>query len=141
MRNMTSLFNSPRAKNKLTLVLGLGLSLLLFSCSNLSTTTNLDSENFVNYFAPSKVKIYPNEQALPAQHRLIGLVEGQDCQIKAHHAQPDEINARTDARRKANALNANGIIFSECALIEDKSCHAMLLCYGKAYQILESTDK
>ncbi len=135
---MTFLSNYLQIKKQYTF----GFSLFLFSCSNLSTTTNLDSENFVNYFAPSKVKIYPNEQALPAQHRLIGLVEGQDCQIKAHHAQPDEINARTDARRKANALNANGIIFSECALIEDKSCHAMLLCYGgKAYQILESTDK
>lgn len=109
------------------------------SCANIDNiSTNLDKENFDNYFAPSKVKILSSESELDSNSRLLGIVEGEDCQAKAHFAEPDEINARTQARGKAYELGANAIIFTGCANIipeNNKQCVAIKLCYGKAYLV------
>ena len=67
------------------------------------------------------------------------MVEGESCQEKSHHAAPNEIDARTEARGKAYKLGANAIIFSQCVLIEEdkaaKYCVASTVCYGRAYKI------
>jgi RcsF protein len=123
------------------------LLLLITSCSNNFFSTNLDKDNFRDYFSPSNVKIYQSEQDINARYQFIGIVEGQDCQVKAHHAAPDEINARTEARRLAYEKQANGIVFTKCALIpqeqlvqlsdstDAQQCHAIVICYAKAYAI------
>lgn len=103
-------------------------------------STNLDSENFENYFGPGKVTIYQDESEFADQYfQQIGLVEGQDCQEMKHHAAPDDIRARTDARLKAYKLGANGIIFSGCALVDQvpdgSQCVSTKVCYGIAYKI------
>ena len=132
-------------------------SLFLSACaSRYEVSTNLDSKNFKKYFSPTKVTIYKNEQDMLAQpsptnevvkkkYHYIGAIEGEDCQEKSHHQVPDEINARTDARRKAFELGANAIIFSGCALIEnnkaDKQCVATTVCYGKAYKLSASNNE
>lgn len=120
---------------------------LTTSCSNRYVSTNVDQENFSNYFSPTKVKIYKNESDFDAHYQFIGAVEGQDCQVKAHHAEPDEINARTQARQQAFNMQANGIVFSKCALLpqeqlvqlnnsnDAKQCYALVICYGKAYAV------
>ena len=113
----------------------LTLNLVVGCASQYQVSTNLDKENFRQYFSPAKVQIFQNEQELPARHKLVGLVEGQDCQIKAHHAAPDRIIARTEARRKAYEQGANGIIFTGCTEIESKQCTGLLVCYAKAYQV------
>ena len=111
-------------------------SLILIGCAgSYQTSTNLDKENFDEYFAASRVEIYESEHHLPKSHQLVGIVEGQSCQVKAHHAAPDKIMARTDARQKAYKQEANAIVFSQCAEIEDQQCHRLLICYGKAYQV------
>ncbi|WDE14506.1 rcsF protein [Thalassomonas haliotis] len=111
---------------------------LLAGCSSqYKVSTNLDEENFRDYFSPTRVKIYQNEQEFPGDYRYIGLVEGQDCQLKAHHAVPDEINARSGARRQAVQKNANAVIFTGCADIESARCVSLRVCYAKAYQVLE----
>lgn len=130
--------------------------MLISACaSRYSVSTNLDNENFKNYFSPTKVVIYKDEQAMLAQsnsandakkkkYHYLGAVEGEDCQAKEHHQAPDEINARTNARRTAFELGANAIIFSGCALIEnneaDKQCIATIVCYGKAYRISANNE-
>jgi len=123
------------------------LILLLASCSTGYVSTNLDKENFSDYFSASNVEIYSSEKEFNARHQFIGMVEGQDCQVKAHHAVPDEINARTQARRQAFDNKANGIVFSNCALLSQEKlaqlnssndaqqCHAIVICYAKAYAI------
>lgn len=128
------------------------LFLLLFSfisaCStNYTVSTNLDKQNFTDYFSAPAVQVYDNEQALPPRHKFITSVEGQDCQEQAHHAPPDRINARTQARKRAYEKKANAIIFSGCAVLtqEDlaqlslssdaRQCHAITICYGKAYLV------
>ena len=101
-------------------------------------STNLDRENFKSYFSPTTVKIYTDEKEFTGKHEFLGLVEGESCQEKSHHAAPNEIDARTEARGKAYKLGANAIIFSQCVLIEEdkaaKYCVASTVCYGRAYK-------
>ena len=125
-------------------------TLLLTSCnSNLSVSTNLDTVNFKDYFSPAKVTIYQSEEQITKRYKFIGLVEGEDCQLKVHHAAPDEINARTKARKQAFERKANAIIFTGCATIDatsangqpqKKHCLSTLVCYGKAYQLYTNTE-
>ena len=131
-------------KKHLALILATAVS----ACStNYQVSTNLDKKNFQHYFSAAKVKVYQHEQDIPARHQFIGLVEGQDCQAKPHHAAPDKVNARTQARQQAFAKNANSIVFTGCAELTQKQlaklnksndaqqCHAIIICYGKAYAI------
>ncbi len=141
----------PIKKLPLTIVLSLLLGLI--SCnSNYSVSTNLDKSNFKDYFSPSKVSIYESEKDIEGKHEYVGLVEGEDCQLKSHHSSPDKINARTDARRIAYEKGANGIIFTGCALVESnsnaqhtnldsKQCVSTMVCYGKAFKVANSESE
>ncbi len=123
------------------------LLIFIVSCSGHYVSTNLDKDNFSNYFSASNVNIYSSEKEIIGSYKLIGSVEGQDCQIKPHHAEPDKINARTQARQQAFAINANGVVFTGCALLgqeelaqlnnsnDARQCHAIVICYAKAYSI------
>ena len=116
------------------------VALLATGCAKINDiSTNVDRENFKNYFSPTKVTIVEKEQDLNGKYKFIGLVEGESCQEKAHHALPNEIDARTEARRNAYKLGANAIIFSQCVMIEEdkaaKYCLASTVCYGRAYQV------
>lgn len=132
------------------------IALVTSACqSNYQISTNIDKENFQQYFSPSKVTIYQNESEFPNLYKYLGLVEGEDCQAQAHLAEPNKINARTNARGNAFQQGANAIIFTGCALIDNskknteipsnnsKQCNAVIVCYGKAYSIAttEETDK
>ncbi|WP_077341795.1 Rcs stress response system protein RcsF [Pseudocolwellia agarivorans] len=123
----------------------LSLSLLTSCSSNFDSSTNLDAENFTNYFAPSNVTIYTSTDEFKTQYKYMGLVEGENCQAKAHHAKPDDVMARTEARKKAYQLKANAIIFTGCALLPDEStakqCIASTVCYGQAYYVEPTSPK
>lgn len=106
-----------------------------------SFSSNLDNENFRDYYAPMTVKIYQNEQHFSGHYRYIGLVEGQDCQRAKHLAAPDEKIARTQARAQAFAQSANAVIFTGCVEVEAKQCTAMLVCYAKAYLVESVTEE
>ncbi len=120
---------------------------LLTSCSVNNVSTNIDKENFSHYFSAANVEIYQSENDINAHYQFIGAVEGQDCQVKAHHAVPDKINARTQARQQAFDNQANGIVFTGCALLTQKQlaqlnssndaqqCYAVIICYAKAYAV------
>ncbi|WP_448549901.1 Rcs stress response system protein RcsF [Thalassotalea fusca] len=111
------------------------ISLLSFCASHYEVSTNLDRENFVQYFAPAKVKIFKSEQDIQGKYVAVGRVEGEDCQEKAHHAIADEQIALTDARRKAFNLGANAIVFSGCATVTTKQCVSQKICYGRTFKI------
>lgn len=121
---------------------------ILAACSSqYQVSTNLDKENFYNAFAPAKVSIFESENDFVNRYKFLGGVKGESCQAKAHHEEPNEIDARTQARLKAFELGANAIVFSGCSLaIEDEAdrkCVRTKLCYGKAYFIenIENTEK
>lgn len=147
---------SKRFKNKKTFSLSfskanigligciLAISFVQGCAKNYEPSSNLDSANFIHYFSPSRVTIYDDETDIVLPHRFLGLVEGESCQAKAHHVVADELAARTDARRNAYKLNANGIVFTACVLIEAQSqqseCVTTRVCYAKAFQIEESQE-
>jgi len=122
------------------------LPLLISACTNNYVATNLDKANIVQYFSASEVTIY-QEEDLPTKHQYISLVEGQDCQIKPHHAAPDRIKARTQARQQAYNKKANAVVFTDCATLDNqqlkklakssdaKQCHAIVICYAKAFVV------
>lgn len=115
-------------------------ALTLSACSSQYTvSTNVDKENFQQYFSHAQVQVVQDESKFSGQYKLIGMVEGESCQLKAHHAAPDEITARTNARRQAYQQQANAVIFTGCALLNgqqaNKKCLQSLVCYGKAYQV------
>lgn len=116
------------------------LVLLSAGCAKINDiSTNLDRDNFKNYFSPTRVKIVTSEKEFTGHYKFLGLVEGESCQEKAYHAVPNEIDARTEARRQAYKLEANAIIFSQCVMIETdkaaKYCIASTVCYGRAYKV------
>lgn len=106
------------------------------SCAhNYTVTTNLDKQNFTDYFSPNEVKIYLDESEFNGRYKSLGLVEGESCQLQQHHAKPNELDARTLARKRAYEQQANAIIFSGCATIDSKVCAEQLVCYGHMYQV------
>jgi RcsF protein len=116
------------------------LVLLTASCATINDiSTNLDRENFKNYFSPTTIKMVTSEKEFTGHYKFLGLVEGESCQEKAYHAVPNEIDARTEARRQAYKIQANTIIFSQCVMIETdkaaKYCVASTVCYGRAYKV------
>ncbi|MBA6233580.1 MULTISPECIES: Rcs stress response system protein RcsF [unclassified Colwellia] len=130
--------------NMLRLML-IAASITLSACSSQYTvSTNLDKENFQTYFSHTQVNVIKDESELLGKYKLIGMVEGQDCQTKIHHAAPDKVMAKTQARRQAFKQHANAIIFTGCALINDnqadKQCIETVVCYGKAYQIEQASS-
>lgn len=140
----------PRTLTLKTILSRLSIfSLLLLLCTSCATnydiSTNLDQDNIKQYFSASKVRIYNSEQEFTGKYKYIGIVEGQDCQAKPHHAIPDKINARTNARQHAFNLQANAVIFTSCAKLnsrqlkqndsDTKQCYALIICYAKAYSI------
>ena len=119
--------------NKRIIQLTVLITLAITGCAKINhVSTNLDRDNF-------KVKMVEKEQDLAGKYKFLGLVEGESCQEKAYHAAPNEIDARTEARRKAYQLGANAIIFSQCVMITDdkaaKYCLASTLCYGRAFKV------
>jgi len=127
--------------NKQVIALSIIAISTLAGCAKISQiSTNLDAENFKNYFAPTSVKIVESETDFIGKYKLIGGVEGSNCQEKAHHSAADKIEARTDARQKAYDLGANAIVFSGCVSVQTNQCHANIICYGKAYQVEPLND-
>jgi RcsF protein len=109
---------------------------LLASCSgNYTFESNVKPDNANEYFSASKVKIFKDETEFMSSFQYVGLVEGEDCQQEQHLAQPDAINARTQARQAAYLQQANAVIFTSCVDIKTKHCVAQVVCYGKAYRL------
>jgi RcsF protein len=123
--------------SSLFIVITLFLATLLSGCtSHYSFYSNLDPQNFSDYFAPASVTIFEDESQFPGNYHFVGTVEGLSCQAKAHLAKSSEVNARTHARRQAAELGANSIIFTGCTVDQTPSCLEVTACYGKAYKIL-----
>jgi RcsF protein len=109
---------------------------ILSSCSgNYTFESNVKPDNAEQYFSASKVKIFEDESEFMSSFQYVGLVEGQDCQKKAHLSPPDVINARTEARQAAFLQQANAVIFTSCVDINTKHCVAQVVCYAKAYSL------
>lgn len=110
---------------------------LVSACSSsVEVETNLDAENFESYFATGSVVVYQDESEFNGPANFVGIVEGESCKAKENSVPANAADARTEARKQAAELNANAVIFTSCTLIEDQQCLEMMVCYGKAYQVV-----
>ncbi|WP_448569924.1 Rcs stress response system protein RcsF [Thalassotalea ganghwensis] len=104
--------------------------------SNIAIDSNLDPSNIEAYFSFQQVNVIESLEQISSPYKILGVIEGEACQQKAHHQLPSTSEARTDARRKAANIGANAIYFSSCTLIEhneaNKHCVATQVCYGQA---------
>lgn len=111
-------------------------ALLLSACSHYQLSSNLDKENFDEYFKPSQVTIYAKPDLASIDYQLLGAVEGSSCQQGNNDIPADIKEARTNARINAANLNANGIVFQSCINFEqDKTCISNIICYGRAIKV------
>ncbi len=109
--------------------------IMLSSCSNYTFTTNVDKQNFTNYFATGAVTVYENNEKLPALKEYIGMVDGESCQASKDKAPASKVEARTAARKKAYKLTANAVVFTGCASEKTKQCQQLIICYAQAYKV------
>lgn len=111
---------------------------LLSGCSNYSFTSNVDKENFDEYFKPSQVTIYSKSDLKSLDYQLLGAVEGSSCQQDKKDLPANIKEARTNARINATNMNANGIVFQSCINFEaDKTCLSNIICYARAIDVIE----
>ncbi|MBL4910014.1 MAG: rcsF protein [Alteromonadaceae bacterium] len=122
-------------KQLVTFITFICSSLLLSSCSNYTFSTNIDKQNFTNYFAAGAVTVYENDAQLPAFKDYIGMVDGEACQSKKNSAPVSKSDARTAARKKAYKIKANAVVFTGCATNQTKQCQQLIICYAKAYHV------
>ena len=86
---------------RLPLALPLSLSLVLLTgCSMFSFHTNIDKENFTEYFKPGTVALVEKAQLEDLNYEVLGTVEAESCQADADQPVPNLGDARTQARRK-----------------------------------------
>ena len=89
---------------------------LLSACSHFQFSSNLDKDNFSEYFKPSQVTVYEKSQLTGVDHTFIAAVEGSSCQEEVNDRPADIKQARTHARIQAANLDANGIVFQTCLM-------------------------
>jgi len=111
-------------------------TLLLTACSNFQFSSNLDKDNFNEYFKPSQVTVYDKSQLTGLDYTFIGAVEGSSCQEDENDRPADIKVARTNARIHAAEQNANAIVFQSCLTFEsDNSCVSNIICYAQIYHV------
>ncbi|MGL4204979.1 MAG: Rcs stress response system protein RcsF [Aeromonadaceae bacterium] len=111
-------------------------TLMLSGCSGYSFHTNLDKENFTNYFKPGSVALVTDEQIADLNYLVLGTVEGNACQQDENQPAPTEGDARTDGRIKVADMGGNGVLFSKCVTLDNTpGCLSSVVCYGQALKV------
>lgn len=114
-------------------------ALFLTGCSHYQFSSNLDKENFDDYFKPSQVNVYSKSELQDLNYNLLGAVEGSSCQQDSKDIPADIKEARTNARINAANMNANGIVFQSCINFEaDQTCLSNVICYGRAIHVIDN---
>ena len=117
-------------------------ALMLTGCSNYQFSSNLDKEDFDEYFKPSQVTVYSKFDLKNLEYQFLGAVEGSSCQREDKQIPANMKEARTKARINAANMNANGIVFQSCLNFEaDESCHSNIICYARAISVERNTSE
>jgi RcsF protein len=112
------------------------LALLLSGCSNYPLHTNLDKENFTNYFAVSEVNYYDADGLGGYLVEQLGVVEGESCQAAPNQPPATKQIAMIAAKRRAAERQANGVIIRSCIeLPSSNACYTGFLCYADAIKV------
>lgn len=112
-------------------------SIVLSACSHLEFSSNVDKQNFKDYFKPSQVSVYEKSQLTDLDYQFIGTVDGSSCQVQEKDRPADIKEARTDARIRAAEMQANGVVFQSCLTFKkDSACVSNIICYGRAISVI-----
>lgn len=110
----------------------------LCACESVAFNTNLDPDNFKDYYKASAVEDSTYEGLTGKNYKSLGLVRGLSCQIDDRDFPANEADARTDARRKAADMGANAVVFGKCVKInKTPSCQVSVTCYADALLVNE----
>jgi len=119
------------------LITTIAAMLTLTSCAPITSfQTNVDPQNFKNYFGSRNMPVFKSESEFVSNYQLVSVVEGVSCQAKPSDATPSLATARTNAKKSAYDKGANAIIFTGCTTISTNVCHQELVCYAKAYDVV-----
>lgn len=119
---------------KFTLILA--TTCLLAACSGYSFNTNLDKENFSDYFAVSQVSYYQADQLSDYYVEQMGVIETEDCQTSLMDPPAEKKKAMIAAKRIAAKKGANGIIIDSCIVPpSSKLCLSSYICYSSAIKV------
>ncbi len=116
------------------------IALLLSACaSDYVFKSNLDGKAINEYFKVSDVVLYDGDVQPKGNIEVLGLVEGEACQETEKDAPPQMSDARSNARRAAADLGANGFVVKSCFMINepDNGCYSRALCVGQAIKTAE----
>lgn len=114
------------------------MPLIASGCADFSFNSNLDKENFDEYFKPGGVQIYEQNQLADLNYLYLGTVEGESCQSDAKQPVPNAGEARTLARRRVADMGGNGVTFDKCAEFNDTpGCLKQVICYGQALKVAQ----
>ncbi|MFM2482441.1 Rcs stress response system protein RcsF [Celerinatantimonas sp. YJH-8] len=124
---------------RLTTITIMSASVLLSGCSLYPFHSNVDKENFKEYFKTSKIQVLTKEQLLEHHYQVLGTLEGHACQEKDNQPPADKKQAQVDLiRQAADMPQANAVVFSTCASYPaDNVCYSSVSCYGKVVQVLD----
>lgn len=112
------------------------LALALSGCANWGFDSNVSPEGIKDYYKGSNVRIYQKEDLADVNYVVLSSVEGEACQIKTTDAAPKEAEARSNIRRRAADLGANGLLLDRCIRFEDMpGCIEQVLCSGQAIKV------
>ncbi len=112
---------------------------LLTGCSLFDVHTNLDKENFTEYFKPSSVEIIEKDKLVDLNVLPLGTVEGESCQADDTQPQPNKTEAVTQMRRQVADMGGNAIVVGKCIEMPSTvDCKASLVCYGQGYKVKET---
>ncbi len=103
-------------------------------CSNYTFNSNIDAKAYKDYFKASDVTVYDAQKHPAIPYTSLKMVDGESCQIKQDDKPASIADARTQARRAAADLGADGIIIRHCAMINtvDTTCITQAICTAQA---------
>ena len=86
LRISTVLITDTRYETMKRLILM--MPLIASGCANYAFNSNLDKENFDEYFKPGSVRIYEQDELADLNYLYLGTIEGESCQADANQAVP-----------------------------------------------------
>ncbi len=115
----------------------LPLTLLVACSQHYDLQTNLDPENFQEYFKPSQVSLF-SESNLPEGATRLDEVTGSSCQAHQQDIPATEGEAIREARVAAAELRADALLIDICESEQSDQpggCLSLVTCYGRAFKL------
>ncbi|MGL4476397.1 MAG: Rcs stress response system protein RcsF [Shewanella sp.] len=122
----------------------LAASLVLLSgcAGDYSFQSNLSGKAIDDYFKAGDVTLYTRDQAPNGLFERVKMVAGESCQLEANSPPATMAEARTELRRQAADVGANGVMLNNCVTFtnEAEGCVSRIQCLGQAIKVQPQED-